>query len=70
MVNIRSKEEIKKIAFSCQIVADTLIMLEEFIKPGQSILELDKKLKILFYQKELDLLLRDIWGFPLLYVFL
>ena len=43
MVNIRSEEEIKKIAFSCQIVADTLTMLEEYIKPGQSILELDKK---------------------------
>ena len=42
MIHIRSSEEIKKISRSCQIVADTLIYLEDYIKPGQSVIELDQ----------------------------
>ena len=64
MVNIRSEEEIKKIAFSCQIVADTLIMLEEFIKPGQSILELDKKAENFILSKGARPAFKGYMGFP------
>ena len=41
MVHTRSENEIKKIAASCQIVADTLIMLEPHIKEGVCVSELD-----------------------------
>ena len=64
MVNIRSEEEIKKIAFSCQIVADTLIMLEKFIKPGQSILELDKKAENFILSKGARPAFKGYMGFP------
>ena len=42
MVRSRSLTEINKIARSCQIVADTLIMLEPFVKPGAKVSDLDK----------------------------
>lgn len=41
MVHIHSPREIHKIAESCQIVADTLDMLEDHIKPGVTLVELD-----------------------------
>ena len=43
MVYTRSNREIDLISKSCQIVADTLEMLSEFIAPGISVLDLDKK---------------------------
>ena len=42
MVHTRSNREIEKISKSCQIVADTLIMLEPYIVPGTSVSSLDK----------------------------
>ena len=42
MVHTRSDREIEKIATSCQIVADTLIMLEPYIIDGACVSDLDK----------------------------
>ncbi|NQT98081.1 MAG: type I methionyl aminopeptidase [Candidatus Marinimicrobia bacterium] len=42
MVRIRTKREIELIRESCQIVADTLSMLNEHIKPGVSTHDLDR----------------------------
>ncbi|MCK5331396.1 MAG: M24 family metallopeptidase, partial [Candidatus Marinimicrobia bacterium] len=42
MVRIRTKREIELIRESCQIVADTLSMLNEHIKPGVSTYDLDR----------------------------
>ena len=42
MVRIRSNREIEMIRESCQIVADTLIMLNEHIKPGVTTGDLDR----------------------------
>ena len=39
---IRTTEEIGKIEKACRIVADTLSLLENYIKPGVTTLELDK----------------------------
>tara|TARA_B100000085_G_scaffold144863_1_gene131742 strand:- start:15 stop:770 length:756 start_codon:yes stop_codon:yes gene_type:complete len=41
MVHIRSESEISKISKSCQIVADTLLMLEEYVQEGVKISKLD-----------------------------
>jgi len=38
---IKSSEEIKLIAESCRIVADTLVLLKDYVKPGVTTLELD-----------------------------
>ena len=42
MVHIRSQREVSKISRSCQIVADTLIMLKPHVIPGARVFELDK----------------------------
>tara|TARA_B100000989_G_scaffold72382_1_gene50758 strand:+ start:4455 stop:5210 length:756 start_codon:yes stop_codon:yes gene_type:complete len=41
MVHIRTDSEINKISKSCQIVADTLLMLEEYVHEGMKISKLD-----------------------------
>lgn len=41
-VHLNSADEIKKIEFSCRIVADTLSMLKAYVKPGVTTFELDK----------------------------
>jgi len=41
MVHIRSESEISKISKSCQIVADTLLMLEKYVQEGVKISKLD-----------------------------
>ena len=43
MVYTRSDREIKMISKSCQIVADTIEMLSEYVIAGASIIDLDKK---------------------------
>ena len=43
MVYTRSEREIDMISNSCQIVADTLEMLSEYIVPGASLIDLDSK---------------------------
>ena len=41
MVHIRTESEINKIFKSCQIVADTLLMLEDYVREGMKISKLD-----------------------------
>ena len=41
MIHLRTKDEIALMSNSCQIVADTLLMLEEHVKPGVKIIDLD-----------------------------
>lgn len=43
MVRVRTSREIELITESCQIVADTLDMLADHVKPGADLLELDHK---------------------------
>ena len=42
MIGIKNKEEIKLMSRACEIVKDTLFLLEEKICPGISTNELDK----------------------------
>ena len=42
MVDINNHIEVNAISESCQILSDTLDLVEKNIFPGQSVLELDK----------------------------
>ena len=64
MVRIRTKREVDLIATSCQIVADTLNMLTEYVKPGISILELDSKAEAFIRSKEARPAFKGYMGFP------
>ncbi len=64
MIHIRSSEEIKKISMSCQIVADTLIYLQDYIKPGQSVIELDHLAENFIKSKGARPAFKGYMGFP------
>ena len=61
MVYKRSENEIKMISKSCQIVADTIDMLSEFVVPGALISDLDKKAENFIISQGADLHLKVIW---------
>ena len=42
MVDLNNTSQVSNLTESCQILSDTLNMIEEYIKPGQSVMELDR----------------------------
>ena len=42
MIHLKNKSEIEKLYSAGQIVKETLLLIEEYIKPGISTIELDK----------------------------
>ena len=42
MVDLNNTNQVSQMTESCQILSDTLNMIENHVKPGQSVMELDK----------------------------
>ena len=64
MVHRRTNKEIKKIAASCQIVADTLIMLKSHIVEGVRISDLDKLAESFIKSRSARPAFKGYMGFP------
>ena len=64
MVYKRSENEIKLISRSCQIVADTIDMLSEFVVPGALISDLDKKAENFITSQGARPAFKGYMGFP------
>ena len=64
MVFRRSENEIKMISKSCQIVADTIDMLTEFVVPGALISDLDKKAEKFIISRGARPAFKGYMGFP------
>ena len=64
MVHKRSNKEIKMISKSCQIVADTINMLTEFVLPGVLISDLDKKAEDYILSRGARPAFKGYMGFP------
>ena len=64
MVYKRSENEIKMISKSCQIVADTINMLSEFVVPGALISDLDKKAENFIISQGARPAFKGYMGFP------
>ena len=64
MIYIRSASEIDKISKACQIVKETLEMLEEWVKPGITTLELDNKAEEFIYSKGAEPGFKGLYGYP------
>ena len=64
MVYKRSESEIKMISKSCQIVADTIDMLSEFVVPGVLISDLDKKAENFITSRGARPAFKGYMGFP------
>ena len=64
MVYKRSKNEIKMISKSCQIVADTIDMISEFVVPGALLSDLDKKAENFITSQGARPAFKGYMGFP------
>ena len=61
MIHIRSASEIDKMFRACQIVKETLEMVEELIQPGITTLELDKKAEEFIRSRGLSQLILNLY---------
>ena len=64
MIHIRSASEIDKIFKACQIVKETLDMVEEWIQPGISTMELDIKAEEFIISKGAIPGFKGLYGYP------
>ncbi len=64
MINIKSKDEIKLMARACEIVKDTLFLLEENICVGISTNELDKIAEDYILSQGAELGFKGLYGYP------
>jgi len=64
VIHIRSAGEVEKILQACQIVRDTLFLIEEMVKPGVSTLELDKEAEKFIRSKGAEPGFKGLYGYP------
>ena len=64
MIYLRSPKEVEKIKASCEIVRDTLFLLEELIEVGIPTIELDKKAEEFIRSKGAKPGFKGLYGFP------
>ncbi len=64
MIHIRSASEIQKISKACQIVKETLYLIEELIVPGITQLELDIEAEKFIRSKGAEPGFKGLYGYP------
>jgi len=64
LIHIRNSIEVEKIKASCEIVRDTLFMLEDLVKPGVTTFELDRKAEEFIISKGAKPGFKGLYGFP------
>jgi len=64
MIGIKNKEQINLMARACEIVKDTLFLLEEKISPGISTNELDKIAEDYILSQGAELGFKGLYGYP------
>ena len=64
MVYLRSEDEIKKISMSCQIVADTLKMIKNYVRPGVKVSKLDSMAEDFILSRGARPAFKGYMGFP------
>ena len=64
MINIRSRDEIKKLARAAEIVRDLLFEIENHIKPGITTLELDAFAEKFILKQSAIPGFKGLYGFP------
>ena len=64
MIYIRSASEVDKISMACQIVKETLEMLEDLVQPGITTLELDRKAEEFIRSRNAAPGFKGLYGYP------
>ena len=62
MIHIRSAREIDKMSKACQIVKEALEMVEEWVQPGITTLELDNKAEEFIRSRGADPVFTGLFG--------
>ena len=64
MIHVRNSSEIDKMSKACQIVKETLEMIEEWIEPGMTTLELDNKAEKFIRSQGAKPGFKGLYGYP------
>jgi methionyl aminopeptidase len=64
MVYLKSKDEIERIRESNLIVAETLVYIKDFIKPGVNTEEINREIENFIYKKKARPSFKGLYGFP------
>ena len=64
MIYIKNRDEIEQIRESNQIVAETLLFIKDYIKPGVSTGELNKEIENFILKKKAKPAFKGLYGFP------
>ncbi len=64
MIYLKSNSEIEKLYYAGQIVKETLLMLEEYIVPGVSTIDLDKMAEEFIISKKSKPGFKGLYGYP------
>ena len=64
MIHLKNKSEIEKLYFAGQIVKETLLLVEEYIKPGITTIELDQIAEKFIRSKKAVPGFKGLYGFP------
>ncbi len=64
MIYIKNRDEIERIRESNQIVAETLLFIKNYVKPGVSTGELNKEIENFILKKKAKPAFKGLYGFP------
>ena len=64
MIYLKTKNEIKHIKESNQIIAEVLLHIKDFIKPGISTYEIDKEIENFIIRRNAKPAFKGLYGFP------
>jgi len=60
MVDMNNTNQVSYMTESCQILSDTLNMIESYVEPGQSVIELDKLAEEYILSRDAEPAFKDI----------
>jgi len=64
MIYIKNRDEIERIRESNQIVAQVLVFIKKYVKPGISTAELNKEIEAFIHRKKAKPAFKGLYGFP------
>ena len=64
MIYLKTKDEINRIKESNQIIAEVLLHIKDFIKPGISTKEIDKEIESFILKRKAKPAFKGLYGFP------
>ena len=64
MIHLKNKSEIEKLYHAGQIVKDTLLMIEEHIKPGVTTIDLDRIAEEFILSRKAKPGFKGLYGYP------